>query len=95
MIEGVGEVLVDLFRQGHTILVSSLQISSDWTAYKELAYMFPYATKIEVCPAVCAVCNADAYYTKKIGGRSDHAIEVGGADIYSPVCLAHFKECVK
>ena len=90
MIPGSGSHLVDLFKQGHTILVSSLQLSSDFTPYEEMQTMMPYATKIEVCPAVCSTCGADAHYTKKIGGRSDHAIEVGGAEMYQPKCLDHF-----
>tara|TARA_E500000331_G_C17224456_1_gene699694 strand:+ start:611 stop:1159 length:549 start_codon:yes stop_codon:yes gene_type:complete len=90
MLEGVGKVLVQLFQKGHTVLVSSLQLSSDFTPYKEIQTMMPYATKIEVCPAVCSTCGDDAYYTKKIGGRVDHNIEVGGAEMYQPKCLKHF-----
>lgn len=90
MIPGAGAALIDLFQKGHTILVSSLQLSSDFSPYKEIQDMLPYATKIEVCPAVCSSCGADAYYTKKIGGRLDHQIEVGGSDMYQPKCLAHF-----
>lgn len=90
MIEGVGKVLVDLFQRGHTILVSSLQLSSDFTPYKEIQAMMPYATKVEVCPAVCSTCGADAHYTKKIGGRIDHQIEVGGTEMYQPRCFSHF-----
>jgi len=90
MLEGIGNVLVALFKKGHTILVSSLQISSDFTPYKEIQDMLPYATRVEVCPAVCSTCGADAYYTKKIGGRSDHQIEVGGSEMYQPTCLKHF-----
>ena len=92
MIPGVGSTLVNLFKDGHPILVSSLQLSSDFTGYKEIQCMLPFATKIEVCPAVCSTCGADAYYTKKIGGRSDHQIEVGGAEMYQPKCLKHFLE---
>jgi len=90
MIDGVGEVLVSLFKEGHTILASSLQLSSDFTPYKEMQEMMPYATKIEVCPAVCSTCGLDAHYTKKIGGRSDHQIEVGGSEMYQPKCFLHF-----
>lgn len=90
MIDGIGDILVRLFKCGHTILVSSLQLSSDFTPYKELAAMLPYATKVEVCPAVCSICGADAHYTEKIGGRSDHGIEVGGAEMYQPRCFTHF-----
>lgn len=90
MLEGIGKVLVQLYEQGHTILVSSLQLSSDFTPYKEIQAMMPYATKIEVCPAVCSTCGDDAHYTKKIGGRVDHNIEVGGSEMYQPKCFTHF-----
>lgn len=90
MIDGIADILVRLFKCGHTILVSSLQLSSDFTPYKEIAGMLPYATKVEVCPAVCSVCGADAHYTEKTGGRSDHGIEVGGAEMYQPRCFNHF-----
>lgn len=90
MIPGSGEALVWLFKTGHTILISSLQLSSDGSPYPEVAKMFPYATHVEVCPAVCPVTKRDAYYTEKIGGRSDHAIEVGGAEMYQPRCWQEF-----
>ena len=91
MIPECGDHLVDLFKQGNTILVSSLQLSSDFTPYKEMQTMMPYATKIEVCPAVCSTCGADAHYTLKTGGRSDHQIEVGGPEMYQPKCFVHFE----
>ena len=92
MIPNVGDTLVNLFKKGHTVLVSSLQLSSDFSAYPEIQKMMPYATKIEVCPAVCSLCSADAYYTKKTGGRKDHKIEVGGSEMYQPRCFEHFKK---
>jgi thymidine kinase len=92
MLRGAGEVLPDLFRWGATVIASTLQISSDGTAYPEVAGFMPYATKVEVCPAVCTFegCGVDAHYTEKIGGRSDHGIEVGGAEMYQPRCFKHF-----
>jgi thymidine kinase len=90
MIDGIGENLIKLFNQGHTILVSSLQLSSDFIPYKEIEKIMPYATKIEVCPAVCSECESNAYYTEKIAGRSDHKIEVGGSEMYQPKCFKHF-----
>ena len=84
MISGCGHVLVNLFKRGHTILISSLQLSSDGSAYKEVQNMFPYATHIEVCPAIDQFSKQNAYYTEKYGGRSDHKIEVGGAEMYRP-----------
>ena len=90
MIPGIAETLIALFKDGHTIVVSSLQLSSDFTPYVEMQAMMPFATKVEVCPAVCSTCGADAHYTKKIGGRSDHEIEVGGSEMYQPKCMQHF-----
>ncbi len=84
MISGCGEALVNLFKSGHTILVSSLQLSSDGSPYPEVQEMFPYATYVAVCPAVDPISKMDAYYTEKYGGRKDHAIEVGGAEMYRP-----------
>ena len=85
MIPGSGEALRWLFvNGGHTILVSSLQLSSDGKPYEEVQAMFPYATYVAVCPAVDRISKQDAYYTEKYGGRKDHAIEVGGAEMYRP-----------
>jgi thymidine kinase len=85
-------VLPDLFKWGATVIASTLQISSDGTPYPEVAGFISYATKVEVCPAVCTTinCGADAHYTEKIGGRLDHGIEVGGAEMYQPRCFKHF-----
>jgi len=90
MIPGCGNVLVELFKQGNTILISSLQLSSDGSPYPEVACMFPYATYVEVCAAVDPISKRDAYYTEKYGGRKDHAIEVGGAEMYRPRDWAGF-----
>ncbi len=90
MLKDAGTVLPKLFKDGATVIASTLQISSDGTAYPEVAGFMPYATKVEVCPAVCTICGADAHYTEKIGGRVDHGIEVGGAEMYQPRCFEHF-----
>tara|TARA_B100001094_G_C18174554_1_gene797124 strand:+ start:713 stop:1282 length:570 start_codon:yes stop_codon:yes gene_type:complete len=90
MLNGAGTVLPELFKKGATVIASTLQISSDGNAYPEVTGFMPYATKVEVCPAVCTICGGDAHYTEKIGGRSDHGIEVGGAEMYQPRCFKHF-----
>ena len=91
MLPNSGQMLPLLFQMGLTVLVSTLQLSSDGTAYPEVSKMLPYATKIEVCPAVCSMCSADAHYTEKIAGNLDnHGVEVGGAEMYQPRCFKHF-----
>ncbi len=85
MIPGIAESLVQLFREGHTVVVSSLQMSASGLPFEEVRDIMPWATKIEVCPAVCPVTGRDAYYTH----RKDDSlgeIAVGGSDLYEPRC---------
>ena len=83
MIEGAAESLLKLFRLGKTIVVSSLQLSASGNVFTEIRDMMPWATKIEVCPAVCTISGRDAYYThKKFNNMKE--IDVGGSELYEP-----------
>jgi thymidine kinase len=85
MIDGIAKVLLKLFREGKTILVSSLQLSASGNVFEEVRDMMPWATRIEVCPAVCPITGRDAYYThRKIPGLTE--IAIGGSDMYEPRC---------
>ncbi len=88
MIESISKTLLHLFRQGKTIVVSSLQLSASGVVFEEVRDMMPWATKIEVCPAVCPITGRDAFYThRKLEGLDE--ITVGGADLYEPRCWEH------
>ena len=88
MLRGVSWVLIDLFKKGKTIIVSSLDLSATGKPFEEIEAMFPWATHIEKCPAVCTVCNADAFYThKKVEDIAE--ITVGGSELYEPRCWKH------
>lgn len=83
MIDGCADALIHLFRCGKTIVVSSIQMSASGNVFQEVASILPWATSIEVCPAVCVKTGNNAYYTvRKVDNLSE--IEVGGADIYEP-----------
>jgi thymidine kinase len=85
MIDGIASVLLDLFRGGKTVIVSSLQLSASGMVFEEIRDMMPWATKIEICPAVCPITGRDAYYThRKVTGLDE--IAIGGADMYEPRC---------
>ena len=85
MIEGAAESLLKLFRLGKTIVVSSLQLSASGNVFTEIRDMMPWASKIEVCPAVCTISGRDAYYThKKVDNLAE--ITVGGSELYEPRC---------
>jgi len=94
MIEGCGDALVYLFSRGYTIYVSTIQLSSEGKAFYEPMVMFPYATKIEICPAVCPVNGDDAFYTMAIGEKSDE-IHVGGSEVYEPRCFDEYSHILR
>lgn len=91
MIDGIGEVLIELFRKGNNIIVSSLQLSSYGEPFKEICKILPWATKIEVCPAVCPITGKDAYYSycKK---EKKNKILIGGAESYEPRSFYYHKD---
>ena len=83
MIDGVAETLLEVFKRGATVVVSSIQLSANLKPFHELKEMMPYATRIEVCPAVCPRTSEDAYYTfSKLAVGHDPV--VGGEDMYEP-----------
>jgi thymidine kinase len=89
MIEGSSVALIKLFRTGKTIIVSSLQLSATGNVFEEVRDMMPWATKIEVCPAVCTVSGLDAYYTHR-KFENMREITVGGSDLYEPRSWFHY-----
>ena len=90
MIDGVSEAAIEIYKLGKTVLISSLQLSSAGKPYEEMINLLPWATSVQICPAVCSVCGEDAYFTIKNGGKDENEIEVGGSELYQPVCFKHF-----
>lgn len=93
MIPGSSSALLSLFSRGKTILVSTLQLSSQptgYTAFEEVKELMPWATDIQICPAVCSKCDRDAYYTERKCDQ-EREILIGGAELYHPVCWKHSK----
>jgi thymidine kinase len=89
MIPGVADSLIWLYRNGFTIIVSSLDISATGKVFSEIEKMLPWATQVQKCSAICTICGADAHYThRKIAGNEE--IEIGGAERYEPRCHSHF-----
>lgn len=90
MIPGSGKSLINLYKSGITVLASTLQLASTGNSYEEVEALMPWATKIEICPAVCTTCGEDAFFTTKTGGHPEDEIEVGGSELYEPRCWNHF-----
>lgn len=90
MIYDIAQALLQLYALGKTIVVSSLQLSASGKPFTEIKELLPWATKIEVCPAVCPITGEDAFFTKK-KTSSGTEIEVGGSDLYEPMCWQHYE----
>lgn len=89
MIPGIAETLIWLYKNGFTVVVSSLEMSANGKPFHEIEKMLVWATTVEKCTAVCTMCSRDAHYThKKL--TSEDEIEVGGAELYEPRCAVHF-----
>jgi len=88
MIPGIAETLIWLYKNGFTVVVSSLEMSATGKPFDEIVRILVWATHVEKCTAVCTVCSRDAHYTykKQTGG---HEIEVGGSELYEPRCHEH------
>jgi thymidine kinase len=83
MIDNCANALIALYTHGITVVVSSIQMSASGNVFKEIKEILPWATKIDVCPAVCVKSGNNAYYTvRKVENLSE--IEVGGAEMYEP-----------
>jgi thymidine kinase len=85
MIPGIAKVLTWLYRNGYSVVVSSLDLSATGKPFNEVEKLLPWATVVEKRSAVCVVCSKDAFYTykKQVGGDE---IEVGGSEMYEPRC---------
>ena len=83
MIDGSAAALKELFRNGMSIYVASIQLSATGNEFVEVRDMMPWATEIDICSAVCETTGHDAYYTVRISAPGEE-IEVGGAETYQP-----------
>jgi thymidine kinase len=89
MIPGSAKVLVWLHRQGFTIVVSSLDLSSGCKPFAEVKEILPWATRIEKLSACCSICGEDARFSYRKTSDDDGEIVVGGIEKYEPRCWCH------
>ena len=85
MIEGCADALIEVFKKGVSVYVSSIELSANLKSFPEIEKMMPFATRIEKCSAVCVSCGEDAALTHR-RVPSLEEISVGGADSYEPMC---------
>ena len=92
MIHDIDSVLISLYRKGINIIVSSIQLDANEIPFKNIRNMMPWATKIEICPAVCTMCDQDAYFTEAMFDINNATAEekVGSHGMYEPRCAMHY-----
>ena len=92
MIAGIDYILVKLYKAGYNVIVSSIQMDAKEKPFENIKNMLPWATKIEVCPAVCTMCDNDAYFTEALFDINNASAEerVGSKDMYEPRCAKHY-----
>lgn len=92
MIKNIDAVLIDYFRKGMSIIVSSIQLDAEEVPFESIKNMMPFATKIDICPAVCTKCDKDAYYTEALFDIANASQEdrVGSDNMYEPRCAKHY-----
>ena len=96
LIDGGANACLTLYKKGYDVVVASIDLSFTGEPFHEIKELMPYCTRIVKCKSVCSVCQKDARYTyKKVSVKhvdtfnSDSSVEqiqVGGAELYEPIC---------
>ena len=76
------------------IVVAGLDGDSERRMFGDMLRLIPHAEEVERLTAFCAECRDGtvATFSKYYGGGKDGQVEVGGADVYKPVCRRHYIE---
>ena len=92
MINNIDSVLISLYRKGVSIVISSIQLDANEVPFENIKNILPWATKIEICPAVCTDCDQDAYFTEAMFDINNATAEerVGSHGMYEPKCARHY-----
>ena len=85
-------------RDGKYVYATGLDGTFMREPFGDVLRLIPYADKVSKLVANCVVCKSHAPFTKKISSKiskgkgkgKDVIVEVGGSDIYQPMCRRHF-----
>lgn len=80
-------------RLGRHVKVAGLTSDFHGAPWPEIQGLVPaHADKVTLKHGVCAFCQKDALYTRKVAGDMSQVIDVGGDDKYISTCLLHLTE---
>jgi thymidine kinase len=88
MLKDCSKVLTWLYKNGVTIVVSTLNLNYKCVPFPEIEKLLPWATDIIKCTSVCSICGNDAHYSYR-NSRDDNDIVIGGGELYEPRCFFH------
>ena len=87
-------------RHGKHVIVVGLDSDAERRPFGDVLALMAHADEIEKLTALCLRCGdgTPAIFTRRVRGAARSAgagpVEVGGADLYEPVCRRHFCESV-
>lgn len=84
-------------KDGKDVFCAGLDGTYKREPFGDVLKLIPFADTVTKFQAKCSVCESHASFTQKIigdggvsGSGSGGDVEVGGSDIYKPVCRKHF-----
>lgn len=85
---------------GKIVIISALNSDFRKQAWPSISSLMPLAEKVKNISSICKVCGANASFTFKHDAGAQQAsagknIEIGGADLYMPLCRECFNEKTK
>jgi thymidine kinase len=77
---------------GKHVVVVGLDSDAEQRPFGDVLALMAHADSIEKKTALCLQCGdgTAAIFTRRLRGGGGDQVEVGGADLYEPVCRRHF-----
>lgn len=91
MIDGGLEAVRAMMRDQRKIVVATLDMDSAGRVWEPVGQLLAIAEEVVKCPAVCARCKKDAFFTFRKGGAPGDRVLVGTGDFYEPRCHSCFR----
>jgi thymidine kinase len=84
--------LVDLMEKN--VIIGALDGDYNRIPFANISNIIPFADKIYKLNARCEYCGKPAPFTFKRGGCKKK-VEIGGKNLYIPLCRAHYNDMIK
>jgi len=91
MIDDCFTAVTTLVRSGCKVIVATLDLDSEGRPWESVGSLLAIAAEVVKCPAVCAQCKRDAYFTFRRGNAPGDRVLVGADDFYEPRCGECFR----